>query len=165
MSSVSYRAPAVPSVLGVLVLTLALAACSTSVVEDEAGPAAAPGPSQPEHAVTGTHPPQDLGVSQGRLTGEAIHEDPERFAALADRMRQEFPALAGSEGSAPVFHGLHLCSVLYADEANERDVRERYDHFLAGFIGDGYVSRETGQHWVERSIDEFCPDLQPRLTR
>ena len=162
MSLVPHRTTTVPSLLGVLTLTLALTACSPPAGDTEEGlPTAVAPPTPPTFPAAHG----ELQVSDGRLTGEDIHDDPERFAALADRMRQEFPALAAAEGPAPVFHGLHLCSVLYADQANERDVQQRYEHFLAGFTGEGYVSHETGRHWVDRSIGEFCPDLEPQLVR
>lgn len=165
MSSDTLRTSTVPSVLAALVLALVLVACSAPVLEGSQGPATETEAVTATTAGTAQKTQGAQPVSPGRLTGEDIHEDPERFAALAERMRQEFPALATTEGPAPVFHGLHLCSVLYADEANERDVQERYEHFLAGFSGEGYVSHETGRHWVDSSIGEFCPDLQPQLVR
>lgn len=80
-------------------------------------------------------------------------------------MQQELPALASQPHPAPVVLGLHVCSVLWGDQDEGRDVQARYDQLVEDFAGDGYVSDEAGQHWVEYSVQELCPDLEPELSR
>lgn len=138
-----------------LALALVLSACSEPAADGE----------PPDGAVSQTALAGGTADNAARLTGEDIQEDRERFVALDDQLRTEFSAFDDDERLGPVLTSLHLCSVLYADQANERDVQQRYEHFLAGFTGEGYVSHETGRHWVDRSIGEFCPDLEPQLVR
>lgn len=102
-------------------------------------------------------------VDDGRLTGTAIYDDPERFETIADQMRQEFTALSDSPGPEPVVLGLHVCSVLHEDNDEGRDVQERHTDLIEGFSGDGYLSADTGQHWVDLSIERLCPELEPEL--
>ena len=135
-----------------LALALGLAACSELVAEDE-----------PPSGGTASNGPQP--DTDGRLTRANIYQDRERFGALGDRMRQEFSAFAAAEGPSPVVYGLHVCSVLYADHGHDRDVQQRYEELRDEFSGDGFISSGTGEHWVDVSIQELCPDLKPQVAR
>lgn len=94
-----------------------------------------------------------------RLTGMDIHEDPERFSETADEWREEFNALAQTNGPEPVVLGLNVCSVLYAEHDNNRDVAATRDELVDRFPGEGYLSNSTGEHWVDRSVAELCSEL------
>lgn len=136
----------------VLALGLGLAACSEPAAQDE--------PPSERTASNGPQPDTDR-----RLTGADVYEDRERFGALGDRMRQEFSAFAAAEGPSPVVYGLHVCSVLYADHDHDRDLQQRHEELLDEFSGDGFIRSETGEHWVDFSIQELCPDLEPQVAR
>lgn len=55
--------------------------------------------------------------------------------------------------------------MLYADDDHDRDVQQRYAELLGGYSGDGFISSETGQHWVDFSVRALCADLEPQLAR
>lgn len=134
-------------------MTLGLSACWVRTADDVSG-----GEVQVQQTAA---PP----ATHDRITAQDIHEDRERFAAVSETMRQDFPALADQEHPGPVVLGLHVCSVLWSDLDHGHDVRARYDELVQGFSDDGYLHDETGQHWVDHSVQQLCPDLAPELSR
>ncbi|MFX0537740.1 hypothetical protein ACQBAT_10235 [Ornithinimicrobium sp. Y1847] len=147
--------------LGALGLALSLSSCWVQTgSEVTEGPVVQTGLAPDEASG-----PDGAAATGDRLSGSDIRDDPEHYEALGEQMREEFTALSDGPASAALFHSLHLCSVLYADHDHDRDVQQRYGELLEGFSGDGFISTESGQHWVDFSIEQLCPDLEPVVTR
>lgn len=103
--------------------------------------------------------PQGSGASYIR---QELREDPEQLMELDGQMREQFPAFQGQDDNmGPMFMGLQVCAVLDGDVKGGGDAQARYEGFLEEFSHEDFHHVETGQNWVDFSIEQICPHLKP----
>ncbi|QFG68628.1 hypothetical protein [Ornithinimicrobium pratense] len=109
--------------------------------------------------VDGAPDPQD---PDGNYIRQELREDPEQLMELDGQMREQFPAFQGQDDNiGPMFLGMQLCTGLDADDRSDREAQTRYEEYLEEFSHEDFDHVETGQNWVDFSIEQICPHLEP----
>lgn len=90
-----------------------------------------------------------------RVSGEDVWAEPERYVEIGEQMQERF-GITG-EPNLVLLQALQHCSVLYGTHDREEDVQARYEELVTE---NGPELSDSRNHWVDMSIQEFCPDLE-----
>ena len=90
-----------------------------------------------------------------RMSGEDVWADPDRYVEVGEQMQERFNI--DGDPNLVFMQGLQHCSILYGAYDREEDVQAKYQELVAEY---GPELADSRGHWVDMSIEEFCPDLE-----